>query len=69
MANENYSKHEIFQVFDAIFLKTFNINHAKVMLPHFATFPHFATVLYVEIPKFEDDQERTQSETVPGYSQ
>jgi hypothetical protein len=36
---------EIFGGFGSRFMKTFDLNHAKVMLPHFTTFPNFATVL------------------------
>jgi hypothetical protein len=44
MANENHSKKKYLGLGD-IFLKAFDIDQTKVVLPHFATFPHFATVL------------------------
>jgi hypothetical protein len=45
VANENHSTHEILGGVGVIFLKTFDIDHAKVTLPHFALFHHFATLL------------------------
>jgi hypothetical protein len=45
VANENHSTHEILGGFGAIFFKKFDMNHAKVTLPHFARFHNFATLL------------------------
>jgi hypothetical protein len=47
-------KKEIFGGLDGIFLKAFNVSHARVVLAHFPTFPNFAPVLYFFSPGCSD---------------